>query len=254
MPEQEAVNALIDRILAGARIPTRAEREDLRRELWSHFDEAGLSPDAVPFAIRRFGPEAIIADSLCRVYRWERCAVYAARLAASMVASLAAALLILALVNLRVGLQTEVWRLAPGFSRALGLSLAVVLALVAAREIVRAPFSVARAILAIGAYAAICGVMQWLVPHSVTTFVTATVLVGLGYLCSKLPSRPLRWLLVFTVFAAAEYGIHLMVSVALPPGRVMLAGAVLVAVWASTMLILTRIDYAFVRWLDTAAN
>ena len=67
MPEDERVAAFIDRVVAGARIPSRAARDDLRRELWTHFEEAGTSADAVREAMRRFGAEAMITESLRRL-------------------------------------------------------------------------------------------------------------------------------------------------------------------------------------------
>ena len=145
MPETEAITALIDRIVAGACIPGRAERDDVRRELLTHFEEAATSPESVAYAIRRFGDEAMVTDSLRRVYRWEYRALYLAKVVASVVASFAAALLIVAAFNLRLELETEVWRLAPGFSRAAGLALAVTFGLIAAWEVVRRPFSPRRA-------------------------------------------------------------------------------------------------------------
>ena len=141
MPDQDvdALDILINRIVAGAHIPSRAERDDLRRELHTHFEEGAPSPDREAFAIRRFGPEELITESLRRVYRWDYLAAHVVRLAASTIASFAAALVILALVNLRVEIQTEVWRLTPGFSRAAGVALAVVLGIVAVQEAMRRP-------------------------------------------------------------------------------------------------------------------
>jgi hypothetical protein len=250
--ERDAVLALIERVVAGACIPSRAERDDLRQELWTHFEEAGISPDSVEYVIRRFGDEALVTESLRRVYRWDYAVLYAAKLVVSVIASFAAALVIVALVNLRVELQTEVWRLAPGFSRAAGVSLAVVLGLIAAWEVVRLPFSRARAALAIGAYAAACGMMDRLVAHSAGAFVTAAVFVALGYLCSRLASRPVRSLLTFVAFAAVEYGIHFALSVAFAPSRAVIAAALLVAVCGSTAVILRYADHAFVHFFDPA--
>ncbi len=252
MREPDAVTALIERIVAGACIPSRAERDDLRRELWTHFDEVGTSPDSIGYAIRRFGDESVVTESLRRVYRWDYAALYAAKLVASVIASLAAALLIVALVNVRVELETEVWRLAPGFSRVAGVSLAVALGLIAASEVVRRPFRLSRAALAIGAYGAVCALMDLLVAHSAGAFVTAALFVVLGYLCSRLPSLPIRWLLTFVAFAAAEYVVHFAVSVTLAPSRAAMAGAILVAVWASTVVILRYADRAFVHVFDAA--
>jgi hypothetical protein len=253
MPDQH-VDALIDRIVAGARIPNRAERDDLRRELQTHFEESTPSADDAAFAIRRFGPEPLITESLRRVYWLDYLAAHVVRLVASTIASFAAALVILALMNLRVEIQTEVWRLTPGFSRAAGVALAVVLGLVAVQEAIRRPFSAARALLALGMYAAICGVMQMLVAHSAEAFVIATIFVMLGYLCSKLPSFPVRWILTFFLFAATEYAIHARLAINFAPSRAALASAALVAVWGSTILIVSTIDRVFANRFDSAAR
>jgi hypothetical protein len=252
VPERDAIASLIDRIVAGARIPSRGAREDLRQELWTHFEEADRSSTPVAYAIRRFGDEAIVIKSLRRVYRWEYLALYAGKLVASMMVSCAAALLIVAAFNVRPGLETDVWRLAPGFSRGAGLSLAVVLGLVAAWEAMRRPFSASRALVAIAGYAAVCGLMQRLVAHSAGAFAIATVFVALGYVCSRLSSRPMRWLLTCAAFAGAEYGVHAVLGVALAPERAAIAGAILAAVWASTVGILRLADHAFVHLFDAA--
>ena len=252
MPEPDAVTALIDRIVAGACIPSRAERDDVRRELLTHFEEAATSHESVAYAIRRFGDEAMVIDSLRRVYRWEYLALYLAKVAASVIASFAVALLIVAAFNLRLELETEVWRLAPGFSRGAGLALAVTFGLIAAWEVVRRPFSPRRAVVAIAAYAAVCGLMQLLVANSAFAFVIATVFVVLGYVCSHVPSRSLRWLLMFAAFASAEYGVHAVLSVTFPPSRAVRAAAILVAVWASTVFILRYADAAFTQLFDAA--
>jgi hypothetical protein len=251
---EQNVDALIDRIIAGAHIPSRAERDDLRRELQTHFEEATPSADLVPFAIRRFGPEKLVTESLRRVYRREYLAAHLVRLVASTIASLAAALVILALVNLRIGIETEIWRLTPGFSRAAGVALAVVLGVVAVQEAIRRPFNVRRALLALAAYAAICGAMQRLVAHSAGAFAVATIFVALGYLCSPLPSRPLRWTMTFVLFAATEYAIHARLAIDFAPSRAALASAPLVAVWGSTILILSRIDRAFAHKFNSTAH
>ncbi len=213
MHEHDAVAAFIERIVTGARIPNRAGREDLRRELWTHFEEAGASPEAVRHAMSRFGAEARVTESFRRVYRWDYRCLYLAKIAASIVVSLAAALLIQALASLRVELQAEAWRLAPGFSHAAELSTGVVLALVAAWEVGRPPVGRSRAVLRL---------------------------------------QPAKLLLAFGVFACAQYGLHLVRSVAFGPGRAMLAGAVLAAVWSSTVVILARFDHVFFNVFETS--
>ncbi len=251
MPEDERVAAFIDRVVAGARIPSRAARDDLRRELWTHFEEAGTSADAVREAMRRFGAEAMITESLRRVYGRDVLLLYLAKIAASLIASAVAALLIEVLVNVRVERRADVWRLAPGFSHAAPLAIATVLALVTMWEAGRPPFNRSRAAAAIGAYAAVCGLVHLLFAGSIGAFVTATILAGLSYVSSKSPTRTAKLLLTFAVFAAVEYGMHLRLGVAFGPSRALAAGAVLVVVWASTMVILTRLDQAFVNIFET---
>jgi hypothetical protein len=244
--ERDAIAALIDRIVAGARVPGRTEREDLRRELSTHFEDAGSSPEAIREAMDRFGAEASIAEALRHVYRWDYAAWYLVKIAASIVASVAAALVIQVAVNLRVELQAEAWRLAPGFSRGAGLSVAVVLGLITVWEAARPPFNRSRAAAAIGAYAVVCLVVWLVFANGIGAFITATMLVVVGYVCSKRERRPSRLLALFGIFAAALYVNHRGVSVAFGPSRALLASAVLVAVWSSTVVILNRVDRAFV--------
>ena len=94
--------------------------------------------------------------------------------------------------------------------------------------------------------------MQLLVANSVRSFVIATGFVVLGYVCSRLPSRSLGWLLTFVAFAVAEYGVHAVLSVTFPPSRALRAGALMVAVWASTVFILRYADAAFTQLFDAA--
>lgn len=244
MPD-EGIAAFIERIVAGARLPTRTARDDLRRELSSHFDEAGASPEALERALHGFGDARVVADSLRRVYRGAYVFRYLLKIAASTLASVAAVLLIQVIANLRIESRAEAWRLAPGFPYAAGLSVGVVLALVTAWEISRPPFNRVRAAAAAVAYAAICTATQFTFTHSGGAIGMATLLVGLGYACAGRRPRPARLLLMFAAFAAAEYAVHLMRSVAFGADRAVQAGAVLIAVWSATVLILTRLDRAF---------
>jgi hypothetical protein len=52
-------------------------------------------------------------------------------------------------------------------------------------------------------------------------------------------------LLTLAAFAAAEYALHWLLRVDFGPGRALAAGAVLVAVWASTLGIIARVDRMF---------
>jgi hypothetical protein len=245
MGDQEAVGALIERIIARARIPGAAQRDDLRRELWTHFEEASDSADSTREAVRRFGAETEVGQSLRDIYRWDYALWYFAKIAAAIVASTGAALLIQVLANLRVELQAEAFRLAPGFLRASGMSVAVVLGLVTLWEAARRPFSRSRAAVAVSAYVAICLVVRFLFLNGVGALITATVLVGIGYVCSKLERWPSRLFVLVGAFAAALYVNHAFLSVAFGPRRALIAGAILGAVWSSTFAILNRVDRAF---------
>jgi hypothetical protein len=252
--DQDTVAALVERIVSGAHIPSRSRREDLRRELLAHFEDAGTSPDAVREALRRFGVEQAITDSLRSVYRWDYVFLYLAKITASIVASMAVALVIQVLVNLRVEVRNEVWRLAPGFSRATALSVAVVLGLVTVWEVGRQPFNRLRTAVGVAAYAAICAVGHLLFADSLSGLITATLLVAIGCVCSKLPFRPARLPLTLVAFAAALYAVHFTIRIAFGPMRALMAGAVLVVVWTATVLILTRLEHGFDRLFETPKN
>ena len=71
MASRDPVGAFIDRLVARARLPTAAAEEDLRRELWSHFDEVGTTPEAWQAALTRFGAEDDLAEALRRVHQPE---------------------------------------------------------------------------------------------------------------------------------------------------------------------------------------
>jgi hypothetical protein len=251
VPDHDLVTTLIERVVMDSRIPSRAAREDLRRELWTHFEEAGTSADAVRDAIRRFGGEAVVAGSFRSVYRWDYFCVYLGKVAVSLVACVLAALLIQVIASLSVAVWTAGWPLAPRFSRAAGVSVAVVLGLIAAWEMGRPPFNRARASAALGGYIAVC-VLGWLLfGNSIRGFITATLLVGIGYLCASLECRPSRLLILFGAFAATLYINHLGLSVAFGPGRALAGSAALVAVWSSTVVILARFDAAFMRRFES---
>jgi hypothetical protein len=252
MRDEETVAALIERIVARARIPGRARRDELRRELWTHFEEANRSPDGAREAVRRFGADAPVGAALRDVYRWDYALWYLAKIGASIVASIAAALLIQVVVNLRVELRAEAWRLAPGFSRAAGMSVAVVLGLITVWEAARPPFRRARAAVAVGAYAAVCVAVRVLFLTGAGGLITATMLVGIGHLCSRLDRWPPRLLALVGAFAAAFYVNHVRLSVAFGPGRALIAGAILGAVWSSTVVILRRVDRAFAGVFEPA--
>jgi predicted permease len=68
VPDEPDLHAFIDRIVAAARLGTEKERDELRRELRAHFEDAGASPDAVRAAMARFGAGPEIGSLLRRVH------------------------------------------------------------------------------------------------------------------------------------------------------------------------------------------
>lgn len=136
MTERDAVTAFVERVVAEARIPGSRARDDLRRELLAHFDDAIRRHGSVETAIAGFGPGADVASRLRGVYRTQRLAVHAARVAVGLCASLVAAL----------GIELAASR--PGAFRGMaGLACLIVLTLVVGRELVgrRLPRSAAAA-------------------------------------------------------------------------------------------------------------
>jgi len=88
------VGALIDRIVADARIPSPRERADLRRELQTHFEDAARAHGSIADAIAGFGSAGDVAERLRGVYRVQRLLVHAIRIAVGLAASIGAALAI----------------------------------------------------------------------------------------------------------------------------------------------------------------
>src|SRR5262249_53655578 len=130
MHDDESIAALVERVIAASRIPSRATRDDLRHELWTHFEDACASPDAARDAIRRFGGETLVAESFRAVYRWEYLCLYSAKIAASIVACIGTALLIQAIAHLNVVMTAQVWPVPEGFARGARVSVALVLGLI----------------------------------------------------------------------------------------------------------------------------
>ena len=75
--------------------------------------------------------------------------------------------------------------------------------------------------------------------------VQPTLLVILGWVCSRLDSRFERTLTIFGVFATVVYASHVLVGIHFAPARAVVAGAALVLIWLSTTDILRRLDQLF---------
>jgi hypothetical protein len=89
--------------------------------------------------------------------------------------------------------------------------------------------------------------VQLLFAAGLQAFGPATLLVGVGYLCSRLDRRPARLLLTFCVFAALLYAAHLGADAGFGATRALTASAAILAIWTSTVAILSRLDHAFLN-------
>src|SRR5262245_63068769 len=100
---RDDINAFIERIVDAAQIPSRGRRDELRRELRSHFEECGPTPEALDAAVARFGNTAHIGDSFRQIYRWDYIVWYGAKVGGCVAAATMAAILIEAIASLRLG-------------------------------------------------------------------------------------------------------------------------------------------------------
>jgi hypothetical protein len=96
-------------------------------------------------------------------------------------------------------------------------------------------------------YVLLCLAVQWLFGWGWQAFGPATLLVGVGYSCARFDHRPVRLAVLFAAFAALLYAGHLSIGEAFGVVRVLTASAALLAVWTSTVAILSRVDHAFLN-------
>jgi hypothetical protein len=135
MAERQVVTDFIDRVVRESNIVSGSARADLRRELESHFADAGTSSEALHAALHRFGNPAHVGRELERAHRRGRLVARLARVIVAMVASAGVALAIQVVANLHVDWQSEAVRLGPGFTRSAWFSGMIIIALVAAWEL-----------------------------------------------------------------------------------------------------------------------
>lgn len=135
MAERETIAAFIDRIVRESRIASTREREELRREMESHFAEVGDRPEALAAAMERFGLPGIVGSELGRVHRRSRVVANLVRLIVAAGASAVVAVLIQLFVSVRIDLVADRLEVSGAFSRSALFSVMVVLALVAAWEL-----------------------------------------------------------------------------------------------------------------------
>jgi len=207
--ERRAVEELIERLVREASLPDARARDELRRELAGHFEEAGDSPDAIRDALARFGRADVVSRGFRAAYRRGRAALYAAKVLASVATASAAGLVVELIANLRIRPGAGTLAIGDGYVVSACFAVAIVIILVAAWELDIEP------------------------------------------LCARLERRPLRLVAAFgALFATIYFGhptVHGPISA---PVTLMLAGAAAgVAVWASTVAIVARLDLAFLRLL-----
>ena len=184
------------------------------------------------------------------MYRWDYTVFGLTKIAASIVVSAAVAVLIEVLVNLRVDGEAEAWRLTPGFPHAAALAMALVLALITAWEATRPPLQISRALIALCAYATVCGGASLVLVNATGAFATATILAALSYACAKTTTRTLKVMSTFIAFVAAEYVLHRGLPIGFGPTRVLAASVGLLTIWACTVSIAARVDRAFRHALE----
>jgi len=243
---REEIDACIEPIVAAARIPSRRRRDELRRELRSHFEESGLTPEALADAVVRFGNRARIGDSLRTVYRHDYILFYVVKVAACVVAAAVAAILIETIANLRLDGGMDAWHLSPDFAHAAGSGVFLTLALVAAAEATRAPLTWSRALLSLACYAIVSACALSMTANSVGAVVSASILATIGISAARATTA---WtssaLLTLAAFAVVEYVLHQLLGITFGPIRALAASAILLMLWASTITIVAFADRAF---------
>ena len=131
MRDDQSISDLVERIVRESKIPDVAAREDLRRELIAHFEEAGQSVDAM----ERFGSTREIVAEFRRAYGPRRVVLYAAKVLASIAVSIVVALGVQALMNLRFEPVSGAVRLSAWYGMSVLFSILIIVVAVAAWEL-----------------------------------------------------------------------------------------------------------------------
>ncbi|HKW09038.1 MAG TPA: hypothetical protein VJO33_01585 [Gemmatimonadaceae bacterium] len=133
--DERSLSDFIDRIVRDAKISSMRERAELRRELQSHFAEAGTTPEALSTAVERFSSAALVSDQLEHIHRRSRFWAHLLRVVVAGAASTVAAVAIQIVANLRIDVQGNLVSLGPAFSRSAAFATMIVVMLVAAWEL-----------------------------------------------------------------------------------------------------------------------
>jgi len=249
---REDLDALIEPIIEAARIPGRRRRDELRRELRSHFEDVGQAPGAVHDAVAHFGNTAHIGNSFRQVYRRDYILFYVVKVVACIAAATTAAIVIEAIAGLRLERDADAWHLSPGFAHAAPFGIVLALALVAAAEATRAPFMRSRAFWSLGGYTLVSACAFFVSPNSGGAFITAGILAAIGIAMSRVASAwTLRAALTLVAFTVVEYLLHQSLGIMFGPIRALATSAILLMLWASTITIVAFSDRTFVSAFRT---
>ena len=132
--DQRDIADFIDRIVRESKIPYASARE-LRRELESHFADAGGTPDALRAAVDRFGNPTDVSGALERTHRRSRLLTRLLRIVTAVAAAWIVAVAIQLIANLHVDTRGNIIGLGHGFDRSIAFATMIVVALVAAWEL-----------------------------------------------------------------------------------------------------------------------
>jgi hypothetical protein len=239
---------VIEDIVHRARLPGKAAREDLRRELHSHFAEAALESCSLQDSVARFGSAEEVGDSLRHVYRWDFVVSYAARVALAFVAALVTFDCLMALVHLRISSSGDV-RLLPEYFKVFGLGFKIAIALLAVWEIRRRPFDVRRAAAAFGVYWILVIALQIQVFGGLSGWEpwNIPIIVSIGVIGSQIRRISARSLLLFACFT-----VYFMWSRGSGPTPRPLIAVAHTFIWIVSEALFLRLDRAFASRLDVS--
>jgi hypothetical protein len=204
------VDELIERIVREARIASARDRDELRRELAGHFEDAvgAVSNSRTPEppshrVIAQFGSVEEIAEGFRRAHRPGRRALYAVKVIGSVVVATFVALALQ--LPLHLERSAGAIAIAPLYAVAVRVSIFAVLAAVAAWEL------------------------------------------DVEWLCTRLERDPVKLaaacLALFVVLSSA----HAALGMDVPALRAFVGATTMLAVWTSSLAILARSDRVFLR-------
>jgi hypothetical protein len=209
VPDQARIAALVERVVRESAPPSARARDELRRELTAHFEDAlaaaGEGDEAEREVLARFGDAAEVVDGFRRAYRRGRTALYAAKVAASVLAGAAVAVALQLLAHVQSAGGVAGLSLSPWYRPAAHISMALVLVAVAAWEL------------------------------------------GVEPLCVRLDRDPARLLAAWGALLVVVFATHVLLHAALDPVQASVRTAATVAAWAASVAITARLDLAYLR-------